>query len=338
MSKTYRAIVVGAGGISGAWFPQLKAEGVHIAAVVDLNRDNALKRIADFELDSVASDDLGKTLDHTQADFVIDLTIPEAHCNVTCKAMEAGFHVIGEKPMAASMQQARKMVATSEQTGKLYMVSQSRRWEPLHDQYRRSVTNGQLGDLTTVNCDFYMAPHFGGFRDEMESPLILDMAIHHFDLARFFTKSDPVAVYAHEFNPKGSWYKGDVATTCIYEMSNGIVFTYRGSWCAEGCYTSWNGHWRIVGQQGTILYEKDATPAGQIADGDEGFNRPLKDATIDPSPIEHKTMRGALREMIAYLDNGTMPQTECHDNIKSLAMVFTAMQSSREGKRIEIKV
>lgn len=338
MSQPYRAIVVGAGGISGAWFPPLKAEGVEVAAVVDLKREVAQQRIDHYELHAIASDDLDKTLAQTQADFVIDLTIPEAHCNVTCKALEAGFHVIGEKPMAASMDQARKMVATSEKTGKLYMVSQSRRWEPLHDRYRRSLTNGQLGELTTANCDFYLAPHFGGFRDAMESPLILDMAIHHFDLARFFTASDPVAVYAHEFNPKGSWYKGDVATTCIFEMTNGIVFTYRGSWCAQGCGTSWNGHWRIIGQKGTILYEKDATPTGQIVGNNEGFFNECKDALIDESPIEHKTMRGALREMLAFLTDGTQPQTECHDNIKSLAMVFAAMQSSREGKRVAIDI
>lgn len=55
--------------------------------------------------------------------------------------------------------------------------------------------------------------HFGGFRDKMPSPLILDMAIHHFDLARYMSGADPVAVYAKEFNPAGSWYKGDVSAT-----------------------------------------------------------------------------------------------------------------------------
>ncbi len=338
MSQTFRVIVVGAGSISNAWFKPLKEEPVEVAAVVDLNLQAAKDQIAKYELDAIASDDLDQTLAQVDADFVIDLTIPEAHCKVCCKAMEAGFHVVSEKPMAASMDEARKMVATSEKTGKLYMVSQSRRWEPIHDQCRRSVTNGQLGELTTVNCDFYLAPHFGGFRDEMESPLILDMAIHHFDLARYFTGADPVAVYAHEFNPKGSWYKGDVATTCIFEMSNGMVFTYRGSWCAQGCGTSWNGHWRIVGENGTMLYEKDQPPTGEVVEKSEGFFNPYKDATIEDSPIKHTTMRGALREMLAFLRDGTTPQTECHDNIKSLAMVFAAMQSSREGKRVMIEI
>ena len=99
------------------------------------------------------------------------------------------------------------MVRTAEKTGKLYMVSQSRRWDAVHDSARRTIATGRLGPLTHVNCDFYIAAHFGGFRAEMPSPLILDMAIHHFDLARFLTGTDPVAVYAREFNPAGSWYR-----------------------------------------------------------------------------------------------------------------------------------
>ncbi len=338
MSSPRRAIVIGAGSISKSWFGPLKQENVQVAAVVDLNLDAARKAIDEYQLDAMASDDLDKVLAETQADFALDLTVPEAHCNVVCKALEAGLHVIGEKPMAASMDEARKMVATSEKTGKLYMVSQSRRWLPLHDQYRRSIASGQLGPLTTINCDFYIAPHFGGFRDQMPSPLILDMAIHHFDLARFFSAAAPRAVYAHEFNPRGSWYAGDVAATCIFEMSDGIVFTYRGSWCAEGCSTSWNGHWRVIGEQGTLLLEKDQTPAGEILAGEEGFLRPTRPAAIEASPMQHTNMHGALREMLDFLDTGRQPQTECHDNIQSLAMVFAAMESSRRGKRLTIDI
>ena len=41
----------------------------------------------------------------------------------------------------------------------------------------------------------------------MESPLLLDMAIHTFDQARFITGADALSVYCHEFNPAGSWYR-----------------------------------------------------------------------------------------------------------------------------------
>jgi len=332
-----RAVVVGAGGISGAWFGPLKAEKVDVAAVVDLDLDAARGRIKQFKLDCDASTDLKATLRKTQPDFVVDLTVPEAHCAVTCRALRAGCHVVGEKPMAVGMAEARRMVRAAEKTGKLYMVSQSRRWDTVHDSARRTVATGRLGRLTHVNCDFYIAAHFGGFRGEMASPLILDMAIHHFDLARFLTGTDPVAVYAKEFSPAGSWYKGDAATSCIFEMTDGVIFTYRGSWCSEGCRTSWNGTWRIGGEKGALSLENDEPPTGQVVAGKEGFVVPLRDLKVTPSPLKHITMRGALREMLTFLRTGKVPQTECHDNIQSLAMVFAAIESSRRGRRVLVR-
>jgi predicted dehydrogenase len=334
---TQRVIVVGAGGISNAWFPPLAAEGVQVAAVVDLNIEAARKQIEKHKLTCPAETRLARALRKYECDFVLDLTIPEAHCKVTCAALAAGRHVLGEKPLAASMAQARKMVAAAEKAGRCYMVSQSRRWEPKHESIRDTLAAGTLGPATVVDCDFYIGAHFGGFRDAMPSPLILDMAIHHFDLARYFTGADAVSVYAHEFNPAGSWYAGDAAASCLFEMSNGSLFTYRGSWCSEGFHTSWNGDWRIAGSCGTLLYQKDADPVAQKVAGNEGFHRPLADAPVAVSALQHKTMHGALREMLEFLRTGKTPQTECHDNIKSLAMVFAAVESSRKKRRVPVK-
>lgn len=333
-----KAVVVGAGGISGAWFPHLVSEGVEVAAVVDINLEAAKGRIEEYKLERAeASTDLNAVLQKHQPDFVVDLTIPEAHCAVTCAALEAGTHVVGEKPMASSMEEARKMVETSERTGRMYMVSQSRRWEDRHQAIRDAIKAGTFGDVTTVNCDFYIGAHFGGFRDEMPSPLILDMAIHHFDLARYLTGADAVAVYAKEFSPKGSWYKGDVAATCIFDMSDGSVFTYRGSWCAEGFHTSWNGDWRIVGNKGTVLFEKDADPRARVVDGTEGFHVPMKDVEIPIPQMSARSMKHGLCDMLEYIRTGKVPETECHDNIKSLAMVFAAIESSNKGEKVAVE-
>ena len=332
-----RAVLVGAGGISGAWFGPLIREKVHIVGVVDINLENARNRVARFDLDCEIGTDLKAMLKRTRPDFVVDCTTPEAHCSVTCAALRAGCHVVGEKPMASSMPEARRMIRTSEQTGRMYMVSQSRRWSARHDVVRKAVTGGKIGNLTTINCDFYIGAHFGGFRAEMPSPLILDMAIHHFDLARFMTGADPVAVYAKEFNPKGSWYKGDVAASCIFEMTGGVIFSYRGSWCAEGFGTSWNGDWRIVGDKGTLIYDHDRPPEVQVVAGGTGLIRDYRDVKAPKETLKYGGMHGALREMLRFLRTGAAPQTECHDNIKSLAMVFGAMESARKHRRVQLR-
>jgi predicted dehydrogenase len=332
-----RVIVAGAGSISNAWFPHLKTEELNIVAVVDVRPESAERQVAKYELKNTrVHADLDTALRECPADFLLDLTIPDAHHDVTIKALRAGLHVIGEKPMASTMDQAREMVKVSEQTGRLYMVSQSRRWDAKHDAICRTLSAGTIGQLATLNCDFFLAAHFGGFRDEMPSPLILDMAIHHFDLARHFSGRNAVSVYAEEFNPAGSWYKGDVAANCLFEMEDGLRFAYRGSWCSEGMHTGWNGNWRLIGTAGTLIYEGDQTITGEIVAGDTGFIRPKAPATIAESPMTHFTMHGALREMLEFLRTGRKPQTECHDNNHSLAMVFAAIKSAREGRRVSL--
>ena len=333
-----RVVIVGAGGIASAWLPGVKAENLEVVAVVDLQLEAAQRRIDEFDLGAKASTDLAAVLAAESPDFVLDLTVPEARAKVVTAALEAGCHVLSEKPMAASMTEARGLLELSEETGKLFMVSQNRRWDANHVQIEEALRQKVLGTVGIINCAFYLGAHFGGFRDEMAHPLLLDMAIHHFDLARFFSGADPLAVYAKGFNPQGSWYQGDAAASCIFEMTNGLVFSYQGSWCAEGQPTSWNGDWRFVGERGSILYERDAPPQAQIVAGHEGFRRPLEDLELPIITLDYPQQHGALREMLEFLQGGPLPSTEAKDNIKSLAMVFGAVESARTGERIVLEL
>jgi predicted dehydrogenase len=336
----YRAVIVGAGAMGKAWAKNLLAipEQVEIAGWVDVREDAAAQAADELAVRSgYFGTDLGKALAETKPDFVVDVTIPEAHRDVTIEALAAGIPVLGEKPMADSMDHAREMVAASEKTGKLYMVSQSRRFDRNIHAYRELIT-GNLGALGILNSDFYIGAHFGGFRDEMRSPLVLDMAIHTFDAARYLCGLDPVAVYCEEFNPPWSWYKGDASASAIFEMEGGLRYTYRGSWCAEGASTSWEAEWRAVGERGTALWDGigDRPPKASLITSDEGLHRQTRtlEAFVKPEPTG---IAGSIQDFLHALSTGATPMGECHDNIKSLAMVFAAMESSDTKQRVAVK-
>ena len=327
-----KALLVGAGGMGRAWGRNLKEEGL-LAGWVDVREGAAADAARGAELDIPTGTDLDDLLDHVAPDFVVDVTAPEAHHDVTLLALSRGVPVIGEKPMATSMAKARSMVEASERAGKLYMVSQSRRYDAGLVAYRRLVE--RLGPLGILQADFMIGAHFGGFRDEMASVLLVDMAIHTFDEARFLSGADPVSVYAEEYSPSWSWYGGDACANCLFEMSNGLRFAYRGSWCAEGLPTSWDGDWRAVGPKGSAMWEKNGTPCAEVVAGDEGFQRPVERVEEAPTPIDGG-IKGSLREFLRALETGETPQGECHDNIKSLAMVFAAVESARRGERVRV--
>jgi predicted dehydrogenase len=191
----YKALLVGAGGFGKEWAKTLAAcPEVELVAWVSRRAEVVAAAAESLGLSKLRTGaDLRAALQSVRPDFVVDATPPEAHHAVTLEALELGVPVLGEKPMADTMDHARAMVKASERAQRLYMVSQSRRYNP---QLRAAQTIAQerLGSLGILNSDFYIGAHFGGFRDQMPSPLLVDMAIHTFDAARYLTQADPVAV------------------------------------------------------------------------------------------------------------------------------------------------
>lgn len=335
-TSTYRVLLVGAGGMGQAWAKNLKEHGqIDIAGWVDIKPGAAAAAIDKHELKTTRPfENVKKALAEIKPDFLVDVTVPEAHHDVTLAALAVGVPVLGEKPMADSMARARAMVAASEKAGKLYMVSQSRAYDANIIALAKMVRQ-TIGPLGILNSDFYIGAHFGGFRDEMKSVLLLDMAIHTFDAARQISGADAVSVYCEEFNPPWSWYKGDASATALFEMTGGLRYTYRGSWCSEGDQTSWQALWRAYGPKGSATWDGEAAPSGQRIVGTEGFrhaSEPIKTPII-PTP---GGIAGSLREFIHALQTGKTPHGECHDNIKSLAMVFAAVKSSAAKKRVKL--
>ncbi|MCZ7643959.1 MAG: Gfo/Idh/MocA family oxidoreductase [Planctomycetota bacterium] len=339
MSNKLRVVLAGCGGMAKAWLNVMKDHPrVEVAGLADLRLEAAEQKKADYGLSAArVGTDLAALLADLKPDLVVDVTIPAAHKAVTLAALAAGCHVLGEKPLADSLANAREMIAAAEKAGKIYMVSQNYRWQPQVRALRQAVAGGLLGDVTTVNVDFYIGAHFGGFRDEMAHPLLLDMSIHHFDLVRCVTQADPEAVYCREFNPKGSWYKGDVAATAVFEMSGGVVFTYRGSWCAEGHNTGWNGLWRVVGTKGSIAWDGASAPVAELVKGTEGFKRECERLELPIEETRPAGQEGSLLRLLEALDANARPETWCGDNLKSLAMVFGAVESAEAGARLPIR-
>ncbi len=341
MSGKIRAVLCGCGGICKAWLnPIAGFDDVEIVGLVDIKLENAEKIKQECKLEkAVTGTDLKKVLRKTKPDAVFDCTVPVAHPDVTITALKKGCHVLGEKPMAESMKAGQKMVKTAEDKKKIYSVIQNRRYLDNIVAYRDFIRSGEIGEITTLNGDFYIGAHFGGFRDVMKHVLLVDMAIHTFDQARFISGKDPVSVYCQEFNPKGSWYAHGASAVAIFEMTDGVVFTYRGSWCSEGINTSWECDWRTIGTKGTCTWDGGATIKGQAANADEGFIRAQKDFTV---PVEKKIVHGGhagvIRDFLDCVKNGGVPQTVCQDNIKSLAMVHAAVKSAETGKKVAIKV
>ncbi|GCF07535.1 Gfo/Idh/MocA family protein [Dictyobacter arantiisoli] len=337
LSKKMRTVLVGCGGMSGAWLDAaLTLPDVEIVGLVDIVEAAARKRAVDFHLpQAVIGSDFQSVLEQTAPDVVFNCTIPEAHYAITLAALRHGCHVLSEKPLANSLEQGKILVEAAQQANKIFAVIQNRRYDAQIRRMAHFLTTGALGPLTTVNSDFYIGAHFGGFREQMKHVILLDMAIHSFDAARLLTGADPVSVYCQEWNPAGSWYEHDASAIAIFEMSNGLIYTYRGSWCAEGLPTTWECDWRFIGQQGSATWNGAQVIQAQVVAATGTFTSTHQDIEIPAYQAENiGGHAGIIREFFACIQNGTQPETNAADNLKSLAMVFGAIESAESGQKV----
>ena len=111
-------------------------------------------------------------------------------------------------------------------SGRVNTYAQNQRYTPVAQTIKRALESGTLGRVASVSIEFSRGPHFGGFREEMAYPLILDMSVHHFDLMRFFLGSDAVSVFARSWNPPSSWLRGDASGKVSLKLAGGVVASY----------------------------------------------------------------------------------------------------------------
>lgn len=342
MDRAHRALLVGCGSISAVWLDAAQAmSDLSIVGLVDLDEARAARRAGEYGLhEALISTDLEAALEIARPDIVFDCTLPEVHHPVRLTALTHGCHVLGEKPLADSLAHAEEIVAAAQCADRQCAVTQNYRYRPGIRRLQHFLASGALGRITTVHSDFFVGAHFGGFRDHMRHVLLLDMAIHTFDVARMLTGADPQSVICHEWNPPGSWYDHDASAVAVFEMTDEIIFTYRGSWCAEGLRTPWNSAWRVIGERGSVRWDGEEGFAAEVVaeTGDFLSKTEILDvpAVTDATNIDgHASI---VQEFLDCVHTGYTPETDCADNLKSLAMVFRAIESAERGTKVAIKI
>lgn len=328
-----RVLQVGAGAMGRAWLATVsRSARAQLVGVVDMNLQVAEESVRAVLGDEDAANvvigtDLEQVARECGAEAVIDVTIPAAHHPVTATALQAGLPVLGEKPCAATLPEAISLAGHTEATGKAFVVSQSRRHNPHLAEVGRLAR--ELGGAGIVRTVFSRSPRFGGFRDEMAHPLLVDMAIHAFDAARTLIDGTPITVKATSYNPAWSWYAGDAAADVTITYDTGAVHSFIGSWCSPGRQTSWNGEWSVSCPEGSVDWDGDTPPVAQAA---------LADPVVSPAPPEDALweLDASLDEFCRVVRHGERSDSEVHANIWTQAIVEAAVLSADQNRTVDL--
>lgn len=330
-----KGIIIGLGGRARSWVHVCnKNPDVEIVGYVEPVPEQRTRVSEELSLPmNRLFPSLSEALQTIEADFALDVTPPKAHASVAMEVFEAGLHLIGEKPMSDNFDAAKQIVEASISAGKTHMVTQNYRFGPVPRTTHRLLKEGVIGDPAQVTVGFYRAwaTRPGTHYTTMPYPLITDMGIHHFDLLRYVLDREPVSVYARTWNPPWGFHAGDAGHTAVIDFEGRFIATHHALGSSTGKQSPWNGDWRIEGPKGSLTWEEDQIYLTQAYPSDE---RRREEIPNDQLPLAGQD--AILAEFIAAIREGREPECSGKDNLKSLAIVFAAIQSAEENRTVEI--
>lgn len=336
-------ILIGYGNMGKEWGKIIRTmANVRVVGIVEFIEKNRQEARTDFSLsENSVSNDFPKLLSYLKPHAVIDCSPPFAHYNNTILALNNNCHVLGEKPISLNMEEAKRLVDLSIEKKRTYMVNQNYRRNPMISIIMRNLH--KIGKLYAVYVDYFQGLEFNDtFRYSFDHPLLLDMSIHHFDLVRMITNSNASSVNASEYNPKTSKFKNGsgVLVNCI--MENNILFNYRGAWSYKGRNSSYNGQWRIIGEEGVLIWDGDLSiqiemlsKKGSVIS--QKVNIPQK-YSFSPYEVFLYELKANLQLFITANDKGITPDCWCGDAINSLSMILSSVHSVESGRIISVPV
>ena len=274
---------------------------------------------------------LEEALDSLQADAALVTTTLDGHAPLTRSALQAGLHVLVEKPFTDNLAAAQELVDLARVRGLTLMVSQNYRFFPAVRTVARMMREAELGELYEISIDFRHndpAPPNPPRRHHGDrQPLLVDMSIHHFDLLRLILGGVPVSISCDAQNPPWSGFLGPPVASCLLRFSNDVMVSYRGSWLSAGPDTAWAGEWRMEFAGGQLFFtsrgEDNVLMDRVVVRSRRGRARNV------PLPAMSRIDRaGALTEFADALREGREPETSGRDNLGTIAMMVAAVASA----------
>lgn len=213
-----------------------------IAALCDFDEERVVSAREKFgNAETTISTDYRTLIDDPTLDVIHVCTWNISHCEITCAALEAGKHVMCEKPMAITGAEARKMAETARRTGKKLTIGYQYRFRDDAQYVRKAVDEGRLGDIYVGKAHAIRrrgVPTWGVFTDKSKQgggPLI-DLGTHALDLTLWYMNNYEVrsvtGTVFHKLtdkpqgNPGGRW---DPATMTVEDSAFGFVTMKNGA-------------------------------------------------------------------------------------------------------------
>lgn len=315
---------------------------VEIVAVCDINETRVNETAEAYNAQAYTNYEellANETLD------AVSVCLPNhLHAPVSIAALNAGCHVLCEKPMATSKEEAEQMIKAAKQNGKKLMIGHNQRFVPSHAKARELIANGELGKIYSFRTAFGHPGPEGWSADGANSWFFRkgeafigamgDLGVHKADLLRYLLGEEFVEVAGFiETNAKENTDVDDNAV-CILKTETGIIGTLAASWA----YTAKEDNSTIIyGEKAILRLEDDPTYSMvvQYANG-EVVNYAL--GAIQSNESGGQTTSHTIDHFVESIVQDKEPLINGEEGMKSLEVILAAIESMETKQFSKINV
>ena len=269
-----------------------------------------------------------------------------AHAELTIAALNAGKHVLCEKPMAITLAECEAMVEAAKANGKYLMIGHNQRLAKAHAMARKLIVDGLIGDIVTFRTTFgHGGPETWSvdpglntwFFDKTRAAMgaMADLGIHKTDLIQFLTGQQVIRTTARvttldKKDASGNLISVDDNAICIYEMSGGAFGTMTASWTYYGAE---DNSTVLYGTKGIMRIYDDPAISIKVILADGGK------ISYDVEAIQtndNQTKSGVIDLWMESLVNHKAPEISGESALAAMRAVFASIESSENGKAVDI--
>ncbi|MGZ4161271.1 MAG: Gfo/Idh/MocA family protein [Neobacillus sp.] len=322
--------------------PEYKAnKNVELVAVCDINEVRVNEVAEKYGVTAYTSYE--ELLNSGEVDVVSVCTPNYLHAPISIAALQTGIHVLCEKPMATSKQEAEAMIAAAKESGKKLMIAHNQRFVPSHQRARQLIASGEIGKIYSFRTAFGHGGPEGWSVDGKESWFFQkekafvgsmgDLGVHKTDLLRYLLGEEITEVGSFVETSAKDFADVDDNAVCVLKTESGIIGTLAASWA----YVSKEDNSTIIyGEKAILRLEDDPTNslAVQYKNG-EVVNYQL--GKIQSNGEGGQRTTNVINHFVDSVLQNTEPPVSGEEGMKSLEVILAALQSNETKQIVRVK-
>ncbi len=338
MMNTLKIAVIGCGSIARKrHLPEYNANPrVEIVAVCDIVEKRAVEMAKEYEAKPFVH--YSEVLDLKEVDAVSVCLPNYLHARVTIDALNAKKHVLCEKPMAVSLEEAETMNEASKANEKKLMIAHNQRFVSSHQKAKQIIDSGELGKIYSFRTTFgHGGPENWSIdgstswffnKEKAFVGAMGDLGVHKADLIRYLLGEVSEVGAFVETTAKEKTSVDDNAV-CILKMESGIVGTLTASW---SYVSSGDNSTVIYAENGTLQLENDPNYSLKV-DYKNGESVHYTLDKIQTNEAEGQTTTHVIDHFVDAITHDRSPLITGEEGMKSLQVILSALESN-ESKKI----